>query len=232
MSTRSGRQKRCKKRPLTKTERQRRWRAKKALAKNRLANSSIIYGDNSDLILRVCQLHLAPEHSIADLTYGNGTFWRKVGPHIRSRVTASDLVTVAGARFDMRSTPYADKSFDVVVLDPPYVHTANATHLTASRYNAHTTAAHSHDDIRALYRDGMKEAARIARRQIWVKCKDEIEGGRQCWSHIEIFEDAKAFGLYARDMFILIPSSAGITDRWRNQYHARKAHSYLWVFEP
>jgi hypothetical protein len=42
---------------------------------------------------------------------------------------------------------------------------------------------------------------------------------------------AKALGLYARDLFILIPPSAGITERWRTQHHARKAHSYLWVFE-
>jgi hypothetical protein len=65
-------------------------------------------------------------------------------------------------------------------------------------------------------------AARIARRQVWVKCKDEIESSKQCWAHIEIFQDATALGLYARDLFHLIPPSGGVTERWRVQHHARK----------
>jgi hypothetical protein len=220
-------------RPLTRTEIQRRWRAKQRLAKNRFANTTTICGNNADLMVAVCRLYLEPRYTIADLTYRNGVFWRKVGADIRQRVVGSDLETVErGLVCDLRSTPYADNSFDVCVLDLPYAHTGRVpNHLTASRYDASTTLAHSHDEIRALYRDSLKEASRIARHQIWVKCKDEIESGRQCWSHIEIFKDATALGLYARDMFILIPPSGGVTERWRTQHHARKAHSYLWVFE-
>ena len=107
--------------------------------------------------------------------------------------------------------------------DPPYVHTgAIPWHLTADRYNAVTTPAHSHAQIRKLYQEGLKEAARIARRQVWVKCKDEIESSKQCWAHIEIFQDATALGLYARDLFHMIPPSGGVTERWRVQHHARK----------
>jgi hypothetical protein len=103
--------------------------------------------------------------------------------------------------------------------------------LTADLYNASTTPAYTHADIHALYQAGLREAARIARHQVWVKCKDEIESGKQCWAHIEIFLDARDLGLYARDLALLIPPSAGITERWRAQHHFRKAHSYLWVFD-
>jgi hypothetical protein len=41
--------------PLTATERQRRWRAKLRLAKNRFANTTAICGSNADLILALRQ---------------------------------------------------------------------------------------------------------------------------------------------------------------------------------
>jgi hypothetical protein len=64
-----------------------------------------------------------------------------------------------------------------------------------------------------------------------VKCKDEIESGKQCWSHIEILEEATKLGLYGKDLFILVPTSRTSSGRWKRQLHARKVHSYLWVFE-
>ena len=192
-------------------------RAKLRLAKNRFANTTAICGSNADLILAACRLYLAPHDSIADLTYGRGVFGRKVGPDIRRRVIGSDIFSEAAeVRANLRYIPYRDKSFDVAVLDPPYVHTgAIPWHLTADRYNAVTIPAHSHAQIRKLYQEGLKEAARIARRQVWVKCKDEIESSKQCWAHIEIFQDATALGLYARDLFHLIPRSGGVTGRPR-----------------
>ena len=38
--------------------------------------------------------------------------------------------------------------------------------------------------------------------QVWVKCQDEIESGRQCWSHIEIRAIARKLGFKAKDLFI------------------------------
>jgi hypothetical protein len=219
-----------KKKPLTAIERQRRWRARKRKAENRYHGGAVIYGTNADLILAVCQIHLPPTSTVADLTYGKGVFWGKVGPDIRARVTGSDLLTVEGAAFDLRATPYADKSFDVVVIDPPYMHTPGRPNFEGNYRNAETTNGMYHADIRQLYRDGLLEAKRIARRQIWVKCKDEVESGKQCWSHCELLADAEELGLYGRDMFILVSSTYVDRER-RLQRHARRPHSYLWVFE-
>jgi hypothetical protein len=60
---------------------------------------------------------------------------------------------------------------------------------------------------------------------------DQIESGRQCWSHCDILADAENLGLYGRDLFILVPPTGGASRRWLTQHHARKRHSYLWVFE-
>ena len=190
---------------------------------------SVVTGDNSDLIARVARLYARQEHRIADLTWGKGVFWRKL-PHLS--VTGSDLVTVPERPYDFRSTPYADQSFDIVVLDPPYIHSPGR-HITDRRYqNAATTAGMRHDDIRRLYAEGMREAMRICRPggQVWVKCKDQVQAAVQRWAHTEILVDAQALGLYARDLFLLVPTSRTPSGRWERQFHARKVHSYLWVF--
>lgn len=62
------------------------------------------------------------------------------------------------------------------------------------------------------------------------KCQDEVCGGKQQWSHIEIQDIAeKELFLYAKDLFILVNTSR--PKPLYQQKHARKNHSYLWIFE-
>lgn len=188
---------------------------------------------NSDLIAEVCRLYLVPGSVVADVTWGRGAFWTSVDQSIFT-LLATDIdpsrgVTVA----DFRQLPYADDSIDIVVLDPPYVHNPG-NHMTDTRYNnAATTKGMYHHDIMDLYEEGIKEARRVLRHtgQLWVKCKDEVEGGRQRWSHIELLCTAERYGFYGRDLFVLVPASGTAAGRWKRQLHARKNHSYLWVFD-
>lgn len=82
-----------------------------------------------------------------------------------------------------------------------------------------------------LYRDGMQEASRVARKQVWVKCKDQVQAGQQCWAHIDILNEATKLGMVGRDLFILIPKARTPHGRWTIQHHARKPMSYLWVLD-
>jgi hypothetical protein len=194
------------------------------------AAATITRGTNADLIAEVAKLYARPHHKIADLTYGKGVFWRQT-PHLD--VTGSDLVTVPERPYDFRRLPYDTASFDIAVLDPPYIHSPGQ-HQTDSRYqNAATTKGLDHDGIMQLYRDGMVEAKRIVRLggQVWVKCKDQVASGVQRWDHIQLYLMAEALGLYARDLFVLEPTAQTSDARWEVQHHARKRHSYLWVFE-
>ena len=78
----------------------------------------------------------------------------------------------------------------------------------------------------------MLESERILKEQgfLFVKCQDEIESGYQRWSHIEIYNIAMLLGFYGKDLFILKSfSNPGIQNK--NQQHARKNHSYLWIFQ-
>lgn len=198
-------------------------------------------GTNADLIAEVCRLYAPPGARIADVTYGTGRFWRKTDL-AGYTFLASDLEPQAPGVLaaDFTALPYADGCMDVVVLDPPYVHSPGRRAdrgqyaATTTRYNSRATiAGQYHGDIMSLYRDGMAEAFRVLRPdggQLWVKCKDQVQREVQCWSLLDIHQMAAELGFCARDLFVLTGATA--PDRWpgRIQRHARKTHSYLWVF--
>ena len=193
---------------------------------------TVVSGSNADLIRQVALLYARDNPKVADLTYGKGVFWRKT-PHLR--VFGSDIITCPKRPHDFRSLPYGDETFDIAVLDPPYVHSPGR-HMTDARYqNAATTRGMLWKDIRSgLFIPGMREAMRIVKRdggQIWVKCMDQVQSGMQRWCHAELLHDALGMGLVGRDLFVLVPQSTTSSNRWSVQHHARKRHSYLWVFQ-
>jgi len=189
---------------------------------------SLLHGNNADLLRAVADLYLTPQDTIADLTWGKGVFWKKC-PELA--VTGSDIVTVPERPYDFRSTPYDDNSFDVAVLDPPYIHSPGK-HVTASQYQGQTVQGRSMRDILQLYREGMIEAQRIARSKVLVKTKDTIEHGKQVWSHVHLHNTALELGLYPKDLFYLA-TQPPCENRWKGspQRHSRKNISQLWVFE-
>lgn len=188
-----------------------------------------IVGNNSDLIAIVAEMYLKHGDKVADVTYGKGVFWRKVDT-TKYEMHPSDIKT--GPEFyDFRNLPYGDATFDVVVLDPPYVHNPGKKFMMSANYRNDTTIGKYHVDIIQLYSEGMAEAWRILKvgGLLWVKCKDEIESSYQCMSNIEIHNEAVRLGFIVQDFFILKQKNDPYIQH--KQKHARKKHSYLWVFK-
>jgi hypothetical protein len=190
---------------------------------------SIHYGSNADLIEAVAAFYIHKGDVVADVTFGKGTFWRKVDTS-RFDFRPSDLK--GNPSIDFHNLPYNAKTIDVVVLDPPYIHNPGKTLQVGERYSSHTTKGLYHDGIIDLYVGGMREAKRVLKDKglLWVKCKDEIEGSRQRWSHIILWQEARRLDFYPKDLLILVPDSKTSMNRWPKQLHARKIHSYLWIF--
>lgn len=196
----------------------------------------VVRGDNSMLIAEVARTRgcLPNRAVVLDVTWGRGVFWRRFTEHRRFTLIGSDLRPLPGVNLvaDFRRLPCADASIDIVVFDPPYVHVGRGGHYLDSRYGGTaTTTGFTHRDIMKLYGDGLREAMRVLRPngQVWVKCADEIESGRQCWTSCELFEIAEALGFEVQDMWMLVRKTIN-PGRWRRQLHARKVNSWLWIF--
>jgi hypothetical protein len=193
-----------------------------------------VTGSNADLIKEVCSLYLKNTDNVADITFGRGAFWKKV----KVRHLHESDINHKTHKFDFASLPYGDSMFDHVVFDPPYVHTPGKRFQKDNMYkNSATHLAEKstekyHKAVTQRYRVGICEAARIVKTGglVWVKCQDEVCSGLQWWTHIEVYNEARKVGLYARDLFVLHQKNRP-TVQHKRQLHARKNHSYLWIFE-
>jgi hypothetical protein len=200
-------------------------------------------GGNSDVFPVVIGLYVRNGATVADVTYGQGVFWRKVEPE-RYRVLASDLQTGV----DCRALPYADDSIDAVVLDPPYMeglHRRAQGHMAGSGTHGAFRARYSngralvtpgapkyHDAVLALYFDAGREAQRVLKPGgvLIVKCQDEVSANRQRLTHVEIINRYAALDLRCEDLFVVVRPNRPAVSRLERQVHARKNHSYFLVF--
>jgi tRNA G10 N-methylase Trm11 len=200
-------------------------------------------GGNADIFPRILALHVPKGSKVADVTWGQGVFWKKV-PAEDYEVIGSDLKTGV----DCRKLPYKDEEFDCVVFDPPYMEgffRKSEGHLGGSGTHSAFRKAYSngeatteggpkwHAAVVDLYVKGGKEAARVLRKNgiFIVKCQDEVSANRQWLTHVEIINAYDELGFYARDLFVVVRANQPGVSRIIKQVHARKNHSYFLVFQ-
>ncbi|MGH7194511.1 MAG: DNA methyltransferase, partial [Candidatus Saccharimonadales bacterium] len=114
-------------------------------------------GNNADIFAQILALHVPLGATIADVTYGQGAFWRDVDQRDYT-LLASDIAAkaegipphMAGkirSGVDCRELPYEASSLDCVVLDPPYMEglfRKSTDHLAGSGTHASFRRAYSH----------------------------------------------------------------------------------------
>ncbi|MBM4422451.1 MAG: site-specific DNA-methyltransferase [Chloroflexi bacterium] len=196
---------------------------------------------NAEVFPKLLALHVPEGSLVADVTYGQGVFWRNV-PEGKYIIKATDLKTGV----DCRKLPYSDKSIDCVVLDPPYMEgllRRNADHLGGvgsykSFRNAYSDGNGGdggpkwHKAVLDLYFKAGKEAHRVlCEKGIFiVKCQDEVSAGKQNLTHVELINEYASMGFYAKDLFVVVRLNNASVSRLKKQVHARKNHSYFLVF--
>ena len=190
------------------------------------------HGANDVLIANAARLYIPDGAVVLDCTYAAGAFWRRTQTD-RFTLIGSDILPVADVQADFRQLPYRDGCADVLVVDPPYVHSTTQPRAIHSSYaNNETTPGLTVGDILELYRGGLAEAMRVLRPGglCWVKCQDQVSASKQSWFVVDIYQSALALGFYGQDMFVLTVASPPGSGRGAKQQHARRNHSYLWVF--
>jgi tRNA G10 N-methylase Trm11 len=216
-------------------------------------------GGNAELFRDIMAVHVAHGLTVADVTYGKGTFWQLVPPgkyplllsDIDAKVDRDpvhDAPVASG--IDCRALPYAIDSTDALVLDPPYMeglHRPSRDHLAGS--GTHSAFRHHysngsasiwatgeprwHDAVTKLYVEAGREAYRVLKPNgvFIVKCQDEVSANKQRLTHVELISAYEALGFYTKDLFVLVRQNRPSVSRLKAQVHARKNHSYFLVFQ-
>lgn len=194
---------------------------------------------NDAVFEQLMRLHVDDDATVADVTWGKGTFWKLV-PEGRYKVLPSDLQTGV----DCRALPYTDESVDCVVLDPPYVAGFFRPHKVGGRYQDFThrysgifreDGPRYHEGVIDLYTSAAKEAHRVLKKdgRLVLKCQDEVHAGKQYLTHVELVNRLAA-QFDVKDLFVVMRNGGNFRARGRSkhadQHHARKNHSYFLVF--
>jgi hypothetical protein len=213
-------------------------------------------GGNAEVFPQVLRLHVPKGSTVADVTYGQGTFWKNI-PEGEYNLLASDIEAKNKGAFlfptpirggvDCRNLPYEDASLDCVILDPPYMegllrkkedHLAGSgTHVSFrdaySNGKPQESVAKWHDAVVDLYARAGREAYRVLKTDgiLIVKCQDEVSANKQRLTHVEIITGYESLGFYTRDLFIVMRTNRAGVSRLKKQEHARKNHSYFLVFQ-
>jgi hypothetical protein len=213
---------------------------KKRVVRNGLPTNELVFSTflkgNDRAFPEILRLYVRPGSVVADVTYGQGVFWRRV-PSKMYEVRATDIRNGV----DCRNLPYKNGEIDCVVFDPPYMHTPGGTaHVSHKPFEKHyrnngtgnQTESKYHEAVLDLYRDGGLEAYRVLRERgvLIVKCQDEVCANRQKFTHVEIMRMYKEIGYIAEDLFVIIRNNRPGVSRMVRQVHARKTHSYFLVF--
>jgi hypothetical protein len=194
-----------------------------------------VYTSNYDAITNIMGLYNIEQFDL-DCTYSKGNFWKD----LPSPKHKSDLFPVNETviEADSENLPFGDGSMKSIMYDPPFVVAGSSyrknkegSSIIAKRFEGYT----SYNDLKVNYFNTLKELYRICEKGGFVvmKCQDTVSGGKNHFTHCLIMNMAAEIGFYPRDLFVLT-SNVRINSfgtKWTKQEHARKYHSYFWVFE-
>jgi hypothetical protein len=197
-----------------------------------------VYTSNFDAIKNIMELYGIEQFDL-DCTYSKGNFWKDLpGPKYKSDLYPINESVLGASSEDL---PFEDNSMKSVMYDPPFVivgsgmgHRSNkeGSSIIAKRFEGYGT----YEELRVNYYNTLKELYRIVDKGGFVvmKCQDTVSGGKNYFSHVMVMNMAYKIGFYPRDMFVLTSNvrvNAFNGTKWAKQHHARKYHSYFWVFE-
>lgn len=190
--------------------------------------------DEQQVIRDILALHCGGGKIDLDPTYSTGNFYKRgiPKPILRSDI---DPQAPGVALADVKNlTGFTSGSVGVVMFDPPFTMNGESkkpkekkTGLIGRRF----TSFKDWDELRTMYLAAMKELYRVMMPGgvLIFKCQDAVVGGKNHFTHVWIMNRATEIGFYPKDLFVLLAKSR-MTDG-REQEHARKFHSYFWIFE-
>ena len=182
----------------------------------------------SILQLQNCNIDLDP-------TYSKGNFYKKT--KIKEPLHKFDMYprTPDVKQACATNLPFDNESLNCIMFDPPFLATTGKSlkDKTKNKILQRFGVFKNEKDLHIFYNEALTEMYRILNYEgiLIFKCQDKVSSGKQYFSHCYIYEQARKCGFYAKDLYILLAKNRIVADwQLKNQKHARKFHSYFWVF--
>jgi hypothetical protein len=196
---------------------------------------STVSHSQRDILLSILQLYVPGGRFDLDPTFSKGAFYDGVllpypkhcsdlNPQNRDE-KGYPYIQAA----DCRSLMFESASLGSIVFDPPFIHAHGKGSEIGNRFSSYPTQ-HA---LRAMYMASLVEFYRVLKTKgvLVFKCQDIIESGKQVMNHCIIWQMANSLGFVDLDLFILTADHRMVGHNHHEQQHARKFHSYFWVFE-
>ncbi len=135
-------------------------------------------GSSVRAVARLLELLFPDAQTALDATYGSGKFW---DGSAQVAVTGLDLDPSRAPHLvgDFRALPFADRSFDLAIVDPPYQ--TDMGRRKASVMGARFGTFGTIPELRAAVEAGCRECWHVARLGVLVKVQDYIHASRPVW---------------------------------------------------
>jgi hypothetical protein len=192
-----------------------------------------VYESQNEILSGIMRLH-CPGGFDADLTFGNGQFWRKIpAPSLRYDITPLHDGVIAA---DSSHLPLPAAAIRSAVFDPPFLtyvkkgraHKGGRVAMTA-RFGGYYTYA----ELESHYRGTLAECHRVLKPsgKLVFKCQDIVHNHRLHCTHANVIGWAASSGFRLLDLFVLPAKHRMPGPQKGTQRHARVFHSYFLVFE-
>jgi len=191
-------------------------------------------GNNDFSIIKsILKLHVPQGFIDLDPTYSKGNFYKHLPkPTLKYDISPQTSDTLQSCVTEL---PIKPDSLKCIIFDPPFLATSGPSlkkvsgNLIAKRFGVFQNEKVLH----LFYLEALKKLYTLLKQNgiLIFKCQDKVSSGKNYFSHVIIMQQALNIGFYPKDLFILLASSRVVANWQRNQQHARKFHSYYWVFE-
>lgn len=184
--------------------------------------------DQTRILRNIMKLHNAGQPFDCDVTFSKGVFYKTL-PAPRHKFDLYPQVPGV-IEADARHLPLEDGEINSLVFDPPFkAGNSKVKGLIEQRFTAFPSIPHLWD----FYEDALREFYRVLRPRgiVIFKCQDTVSSGQNHMSHFAVEKSAEKAGFACVDLFILQAKSVLMSPNMHNQKHARKTHSYVYVFQ-
>ena len=183
--------------------------------------------DQHEILKDIIELH-CPGGFDADPAFGAGGFYKagiKVPPYCFD-IAPRDPRALAA---DCRDLPLSAGSVRSIIFDPPFFFGGGDGGKMNAQYKSFTSL----EEMLAVYAAALGEFWRVLQPMgiVVFKCQDIIHGRKNYFIHVDVVQMAQQVGFVPIDLFLKLNKTAIIAHNYENQNHARKMHSYFWVFK-